>query len=379
MGSFHSKKLEHLFQLWDLYGCRERYLCFMDGGYCQFAIYGAGLFGKKMASALKEQFNTAPVAFIDQKAEAGAYSINGIPVCSPREVFSKYGDIPIGVAVKTYLTGEQADEINGMLRTTGFTDTINILTCDAYWNEFLYYDILDRQKAICAIDMLHDCDSKEQYYAYIYSRIWKTLFYAPVYPASTGYCATDLFTLDENDHVLDCGAYDGDTARLIMTNFPSLRHITMFEPDACNYKKLVEWSKKVNGKALNSIQKAVSNVSGSVGFLYAETIASRVNDSCGSKVDSCRIDDLELTIPPSFIKMDVEGSELEALHGAEKTIMEHKPILAISAYHKAADVYELPFYIKQLHSDYCLFYRKYSLNHVTYDFVLYAVPPERLL
>jgi FkbM family methyltransferase len=55
---------------------------------------------------------------------------------------------------------------------------------------------------------------------------------------------------------------------------------------------------------------------------------------------------------PTFIKMDVEGSELAALKGARQTIRAHKPKLAISAYHRASDLLALSDYLLALRPDY---------------------------
>lgn len=73
----------------------------------------------------------------------------------------------------------------------------------------------------------------------------------------------------------------------------------------------------------------------------------------------------------SFIKMDIEGSELEALKGAEETIRKWRPKLAISMYHKPEDIWELPLYVKKLVPDYRLYLRHHS--NAKWDFVLYAV------
>ncbi len=74
-----------------------------------------------------------------------------------------------------------------------------------------------------------------------------------------------------------------------------------------------------------------------------------------------------------MIKMDIEGAELEALKGAKKTIQRDKPKLAICIYHKTEDLWEIPLYIKELVSEYCLYIRHQTFG--TGDTVLYAVMP----
>lgn len=53
-----------------------------------------------------------------------------------------------------------------------------------------------------------------------------------------------------------------------------------------------------------------------------------------------------------YIKLDIEGAELDMLRGAAKTITRYKPKMAISAYHKNDDLWTLINYVKSLRSDY---------------------------
>jgi hypothetical protein len=48
-----------------------------------------------------------------------------------------------------------------------------------------------------------------------------------------------------------------------------------------------------------------------------------------------------------LIKLDVEGSELEALTGGLETIIKQKPHLAIAIYHKPNDHWEIPLFVNR--------------------------------
>lgn len=74
---------------------------------------------------------------------------------------------------------------------------------------------------------------------------------------------------------------------------------------------------------------------------------------------------------PTFIQLDIEGAELEALKGARELIQKHKPKLAICVYHKYEDVYEIPELLVALNQDY-----HFWLQHCEdgiYDTILYAI------
>ena len=73
----------------------------------------------------------------------------------------------------------------------------------------------------------------------------------------------------------------------------------------------------------------------------------------------------------SFIKMDVEGFELQALKGAKECIKRDHPRLAIALYHKEEDLIEIPQYIQTLSKEYKFYLRIYSNAYL--EIVLYAV------
>ena len=101
--------------------------------------------------------------------------------------------------------------------------------------------------------------------------------------------------------------------------------------------------------------------------------------SGGSKIDEngldeiCTesIDNILQNEKATFIKMDVEGAELESLKGAEKTIKKYKPKLAIAIYHKEDDILSIPQFILECRDDYKFYIRHYT--SCNFETVLYAL------
>ena len=71
-----------------------------------------------------------------------------------------------------------------------------------------------------------------------------------------------------------------------------------------------------------------------------------------------------------FIKMDIEGAEWGALHGAEKTILRDKPLLAICVYHIPGDTLAIMDYLAELVPEYRFWLRHYGPART--ETVLYA-------
>jgi len=79
---------------------------------------------------------------------------------------------------------------------------------------------------------------------------------------------------------------------------------------------------------------------------------------------------------PTFIKLDIEGYEIEALRGARGVIDRAAPVLAVCVYHLQDHLWRIPLLLREWRSDYALFLRPH--NEEGWDLVCYAVPRARL-
>ena len=112
------------------------------------------------------------------------------------------------------------------------------------------------------------------------------------------------------------------------------------------------------------ISKALAQSSGAtLSFSQNGPGSHAVETATGLSVETQSIDNLVSEGNLSrvdFIKMDIEGSEMNALLGAEQTIRRYRPRLAISVYHSVQDFIRIPEWIANLG----LGYRMY-LDHFT--------------
>ena len=92
-------------------------------------------------------------------------------------------------------------------------------------------------------------------------------------------------------------------------------------------------------------------------------------------IEVVALDDIEECSDVTFLKMDIEGSEYEALRGAAGIIEKKRPVLAICIYHSDEDMLRIPELIKQKYPDYVLYVRQHV--YVTCESVLYAIPSDR--
>ena len=184
----------------------------------------------------------------------------------------------------------------------------------------------------------------------------------------------DFIERREDEHFLDCGAAMGDTVKEFIIRWRVFEQITALEPDPKNFAEL----KRVYGehKRIVLAQAAVSDHSGVESFVANGDFSSHLNPGGGDSVVVERIDHLTLDTPPTFIKMDIEGSELQALWGARETLKKHMPVLAVCAYHTSDHLWEIPLLIHAIQPDYRLFFRRYAEG--AFEIVWYGVPPERV-
>lgn len=170
---------------------------------------------------------------------------------------------------------------------------------------------------------------------------------------------------EEKEYFVDAGALDGETTQIFFRHCPN-GCAYVFEPDPVLFERTKE-----NLKDCPHAECFPYGLYDKTATLHFDTSGARVAEEGGISVEVRRLDDVLGDRPVTFLKMDIEGSELAALQGAEKTIRAQKPKLAISIYHKPEDIWEIPSLILEYRPDYKLYLRHYTLEEC--DTVLFAI------
>jgi hypothetical protein len=124
---------------------------------------------------------------------------------------------------------------------------------------------------------------------------------------------------------------------------------------------------------IKPVAAALAEHDGFLTFSGGGTAASAVAAE-GVQVRSVAMDTV-LGEPPTWIKMDIEGSEPAALRGAHRAIGASAPLLSICVYHSQHHVWSIPLQICAMRPDYRLYLRPFVPE--SWDLVCYAVPPHR--
>ena len=233
----------------------------------------------------------------------------------------------------------------------------------------------EHQKKTAEIASLFADDfSREVYFSVIKYRMSHNPKDVPLFSKHDQYFVKDIVPLTDKEVFIDCGAFDGDTMKdFIKATGGNYQSIVCFEPVEEFHKKLV---KRGAGKNITAICAGVYKESTTLQFNAEAGKGSSISADAVNTVSVPvrAIDDVPECKDATFIKMDVEGSELDALKGARQTILRNKPKLAICLYHKTKDYIEIPNWIHTLVPEYKLYVRHHSFS--INETVLYAIPPE---
>lgn len=189
------------------------------------------------------------------------------------------------------------------------------------------------------------------------------------------YFSLDKLPHDENETFIDVGCLDATTAINFAKWSKKYKKICCLEPDEKNFNKCMDnihKHLKTDKVALYKCGAWSYN-----GILYMDSKGNAMSHICEGKNhgENCvsveKLDDILKDEIPTFIKMDIEGAEMEALKGAINSIKKYKPKLAISIYHRPEDIIKLLWLINEYRDDYKFYLRHYSI--ASFDTVLYAV------
>lgn len=173
---------------------------------------------------------------------------------------------------------------------------------------------------------------------------------------------------------VDCGAFKGDTLQRYLKQLGNDNYqYFAVEADENNFRDLKEFCVNNHLTNVQCFNLGVWNESGEMHFSIGNYAESGKLENNGLNCKKVLLDTIDHIVSESaidIITMDIEGSELKALEGAYQTIQKYKPILAISAYHQLEHLWEIPLMIKQINSEYNIYYGHHCWN--MNDTVCYA-------
>lgn len=187
--------------------------------------------------------------------------------------------------------------------------------------------------------------------------------------------------VEHGDRVVDAGGCWGDTALYFAYKAGETGMVASFEFLPSNleiFKRNLALNPEL-ARRIQIHQNAVWSASG-------ETLAVNVNgpgttvDKAPAGLDAPRVKTISLDDMVrdtgldrvDFIKMDIEGAELEALRGAKGVLKRFKPKLAIAVYHDFKDFWTIPQYLEQLNLGYRFYLRHFTIH--AEETVLFAGP-----
>ena len=242
-------------------------------------------------------------------------------------------------------------------------------------SQTFFGDSRNKERINTIIGLLNDDKSKATFEHVIQYRMFNDPIPKELYSEQDQYFVDDIVQLNDGEVFVDGGAYTGDTIQQLLDYSKKLKKknikIVAFEPDYDNYKILSRFFGKRHD--IRILPKGLSNREQSLLFKSTGVTARIVDDEAeaDSRIDVINIDSVSECRNASFIKMDIEGAEWDALIGASETIKNNKPKLAICLYHSDEDMLRLIEYIHRLVPEYKLYVRHHSRSEV--ETVLYAV------
>lgn len=334
-------------------------------------LYGGGRGFITFSVFVLRKYGLKAYAVLDRKFKSGDY-FYGIPAFSPFEYKPTNEEKENAVVVITVGKTEYHEEIFKCLRSLGFKNVI--LSTDIYEYHLLRpavelekkgfkYYLENKKQIMDCLDLFSDDLSREVFTCCIQTHMLRKPIQIPIQPLEEQYFPRDINLSKGYSRFINCGAYNGDTVKQLNTLHGKIEVLACFEPDLKNFELLTQYLCTKHNEIAQSVIAfpcGVFSHEARLPFEGGNAINSMISDKGESFIQCVALDHVFPNFKPTFISMDVEGVELEALKGGEMLIKENKPDLAISVYHAPNHIWDIPFYIDSLNLGYKFYLRNYT-------------------
>ena len=340
-------------------------------------LYGAGGLCDEAINVCRAE--SIHVAGICDGNKAGTYKHSGLAIISPAQLVSNYADAIVMITSWRY-----EKEIADDLMKKGFPQT-QIYPFRPYSISVRKFKEDYFEGYLWMYDHLEDGASQKL----VLDKVRSYLLDEPLTPNTPHkmYFGENIFPISEDEVFLDAGAFTGDTTKDFVEHTQGkYNHIWLFEPDVLKYEQVVRnlsqylrtdvvpkglWSHAAELPLYGigeSDSTFIPESERTIGFTFVSPNAKKQIVPVTS-LDAF-FDGKPDHLLPTFIKMDIEGAEKEALLGALNLIKRVRPKFAIAVEHKPQDIYDLPQLLHSVYQDYHFVLRQYHYSFT--ETILYA-------
>jgi FkbM family methyltransferase len=354
-------------------------------------LFGAGGLGRKIAAGLRAN-GVEPLAFADNAPARQGTMIDGLRVLSPEDAAREFRDSAVFiVTIWGANSPHRFEHSRAQLGALGCAVMVFPPICWKYAESMLPHYLQDlphkvlEQKAEVrrAFDLWTDDASRAEYVTQVRFRLTAD-FDGLAHPVKhPQYFPSDLYAWRDDEWMVDGGAYDGDSIRMLTRlHGDRFAHVLALEPDPVNFLKLeatVAALPPAMRAKIECRQVALAAEASTLQLVPTGTASTATNIAAGEGTIGVPAESLDAMLKfaaPTFIKLDIEGAEPEALLGARETIRSHAPVVAACVYHRQDHLWRIPLMLREWRDDYAFFLRPH--NEEGWDLVCYAVPRARL-
>jgi FkbM family methyltransferase len=347
-------------------------------------LVGAGNLGRRIATAMAAAGDPA-IAFADGGRALRDTVICDLPVLSVEEAVSSHPGAAFVVSIWGARSAHRIAETEARLRDLGASRVIPFAHLLWKRRQLLPHYCVDSPEGVveaadrvmAAFALLADDASRERYVEEIRARLTGRFDQLNPPVADAQYLVDGLYAMRPDEVVFDGGAFDGDTLRDWLTKGRDFAQWIAIEPDPANAERFVAFAETLPADTRSRIRLLRNALGAEAGTtsLVADGPSTRTATNAPGDIAVSTIDAISATARPTFIKLDIEGSEPAALAGGARVIERDRPVLAICVYHRLGHIWEIPLQIAALYRDCDFFLRPHGAEG--WDLVLYVVPRER--
>ncbi|MGE5498607.1 MAG: FkbM family methyltransferase [Syntrophothermus sp.] len=346
-------------------------------------VYGAGESFHYFKEIVIRKYGYLPAAIVDRKFRPGD-CFEGIPAFHPDHYFPSDETLAAGIVVICLGRQSYYGQIADYMKSIGFKEIISLMDIYEIHNPFnippeldsegFQYFIKNKEKIEFAYKLFADDKSREVFYNCLKTHMSRIPVQIPMDPREEQYTPSDITLRKGYSRYIYCGVSVGEMAS-VFSRIGKVKELVCFEPDPNQFGLTAAHLREnhhIIADRVTALPCAVYNRESVEEFIFSDTsFGSRIIPGGNHSVQCVSIDNVIPDFDPTFISMDIEGTELYALYGAEKTLRKNRPDIAVCVYHSPAHLWEISDYLNSLDLGYNFYLRNYT--SFVGETVLYAV------